>query len=313
MRVKMAKCLIVRRDKTSVTARLFPIYFRFIFDDPRAGACFFMPGHPESALSLFLGRTASKVRQVPPRATTGKALTEEVFSALPRNRTCPRLGRIKKALTYCLESCESGNTNSGIAPGPDQPGRFDSNARVSRIGLAQGRNGIPAIRSSPRLRDGEGPQPPQAIHHPAAKDSIDGHLRRFIRIHHSAALRGRVGRELFIHPPINQRTPIMSMYDPSSVPPDQQPPSTDAPQTAASPSSPLGLPSTSAAPIWLSPDGAVSYVGRFLTNNAPTLTALGAGIAQGGIGCGLQLESAAAPQTAAPSSGLESCRFGRPL
>ena len=52
--------------------------------------------------------------------------------------------------------------------------------------------------------------------------------------------------------------------------------------------------------MWLSPDGSVSYTGRQpaagnpLSNNALTLMALGAGIAQGGIGKGLQQAATAA-------------------
>jgi hypothetical protein len=99
------------------------------------------------------------------------------------------------------------------------------------------------------------------------------------------------------------------------LPPNFQPefyrPTPDAtfpnlPANAQTPSS-AGLPIAKADPwIWLSPDGNVSYTGRqdappaaALTNNNPlsanalTLMALGGGIAQGGIGKGLEQAAAA--------------------
>lgn len=80
---------------------------------------------------------------------------------------------------------------------------------------------------------------------------------------------------------------------------------------APSPNATTGAPITLGdPPIWLLPDGSVSYTGRppsarlpnnaaqapggFLGNNAQTLMALGAGIAQGGVGRGLQLAAGAA-------------------
>ncbi len=77
---------------------------------------------------------------------------------------------------------------------------------------------------------------------------------------------------------------------------------------ATQPQSSVGLPIPLPDPwIWLSPDGSVSYTGRQdaqpaaapinnnpLSSNAMTLMALGAGIAQGGIGKGLQLATTAA-------------------
>jgi hypothetical protein len=87
------------------------------------------------------------------------------------------------------------------------------------------------------------------------------------------------------------------------------PPSPTAP--SATPAPPTRLPFPAAdPPIWLLPDGRVSYSGQpsaaqapsdtglapggFLSSNAPTLMALGAGIAQGGIGRGLELAGNAA-------------------
>jgi hypothetical protein len=99
----------------------------------------------------------------------------------------------------------------------------------------------------------------------------------------------------------------MGIYDDSSASTIPQLSGTKLPQTITP--SPIGLPSASDAPIWLLPDGSVSYTGRpatpagataadpspgFLASNAQTLMALGAGIAQGGVGRGLQLASAAA-------------------
>jgi hypothetical protein len=80
----------------------------------------------------------------------------------------------------------------------------------------------------------------------------------------------------------------------------------------AAPASSSKLPFPAAdPPIWLLPDGSVSYSGRspsastgaastsqvpggFLNSNASTLMALGAGIAQGGIGRGLEYAANAA-------------------
>jgi len=80
----------------------------------------------------------------------------------------------------------------------------------------------------------------------------------------------------------------------------------NAPVSVPQASGPLPIPPAD-PPIWLGPDGSVSYTGRqrtpseaaqpsnnSLSNNALTLMALGGGIAQGGVGKGLQLATAAA-------------------
>jgi hypothetical protein len=80
----------------------------------------------------------------------------------------------------------------------------------------------------------------------------------------------------------------------------------NAPPSAPPPSGSLPIPPAD-PPIWLGPDGSVSYTGRQpaasdaaqpnnnpLGNNALTLMALGAGIAQGGVGKGLQFATTAA-------------------
>jgi hypothetical protein len=111
-------------------------------------------------------------------------------------------------------------------------------------------------------------------------------------------------------------TPTGSQAPLPSLPPSFQPalyrPTPDATfanlPAATQGQSSVGLPIPQPDPwIWLSPDGSVSYTGRqdaqpaatpvnnnLLSTHAMTLMALGAGVAEGGVGKGLQLATAAA-------------------